>query len=27
MSRPTRLHDRLRYQLVAGKWQTDKLAP
>jgi pyridoxamine 5'-phosphate oxidase len=25
--RPSRLHDRLRYQLVAGKWQIDRLAP
>lgn len=25
--RPSRLHDRLRYQLVAGKWQVDRLAP
>ncbi len=25
--RPSRLHDRLRYQLVAGEWQIDRLAP
>jgi pyridoxamine 5'-phosphate oxidase len=25
--RPSRLHDRLRYQLVDGKWQIDRLAP
>ncbi len=25
--RPSRLHDRLRYQLVAGRWQIDRLAP
>jgi pyridoxamine 5'-phosphate oxidase len=25
--RPSRLHDRLRYQLVAGKWQINRLAP
>ncbi len=25
--RPSRLHDRLRYQLVAGKWQIARLAP
>lgn len=25
--RPSRLHDRLRYQLVAGKWQIDRLSP
>ena len=25
--RPSRLHDRLRYQLVADKWQIDRLAP
>ena len=25
--RPSRLHDRLRYQLVEGKWQIDRLAP
>jgi pyridoxamine 5'-phosphate oxidase len=25
--RPSRLHDRLRYQLVAGNWQIDRLAP
>jgi pyridoxamine 5'-phosphate oxidase len=25
--RPSRLHDRLRYQLVAGTWQIDRLAP
>ena len=25
--RPSRLHDRIRYQLVAGKWQIDRLAP
>ncbi len=25
--RPSRLHDRLRYQLVAGNWQLDRLAP
>jgi pyridoxamine 5'-phosphate oxidase len=25
--RPSRLHDRLRYQLVNGKWQIDRLAP
>jgi pyridoxamine 5'-phosphate oxidase len=25
--RPSRLHDRLRYQLVDGKWQVDRLAP
>jgi pyridoxamine 5'-phosphate oxidase len=25
--RPSRLHDRLRYQLIDGKWQIDRLAP
>ncbi len=25
--RPSRLHDRLRYQLVDGNWQIDRLAP
>lgn len=25
--RPSRLHDRLRYQLVDGAWQRDRLAP
>jgi pyridoxamine 5'-phosphate oxidase len=25
--RPSRLHDRLRYQFVAGQWQIDRLAP
>jgi pyridoxamine 5'-phosphate oxidase len=25
--RPSRLHDRLRYQLVAGEWQIERLAP
>ena len=25
--RPSRLHDRLRYQLVEGQWQIDRLAP
>ncbi len=25
--RPSRLHDRLRYQLVDGEWQIDRLAP
>ncbi len=25
--RPSRLHDRLRYQLVAGEWRIDRLAP
>jgi len=25
--RPSRLHDRLRYQLVDGKWQIDRLSP
>jgi pyridoxamine 5'-phosphate oxidase len=25
--RPSRLHDRLRYQLVAGAWKMDRLAP
>ena len=25
--RPSRLHDRLRYQLVEGRWQIDRLAP
>jgi pyridoxamine 5'-phosphate oxidase len=25
--RPSRLHDRLRYQLVSGTWQIDRLAP
>jgi pyridoxamine 5'-phosphate oxidase len=25
--RPSRLHDRIRYQLVAGNWQIDRLAP
>ena len=25
--RPSRLHDRLRYQLVAEKWQIDRLSP
>jgi pyridoxamine 5'-phosphate oxidase len=25
--RPSRLHDRLRYQLVAGTWKIDRLAP
>jgi pyridoxamine 5'-phosphate oxidase len=25
--RPSRLHDRLRYRLVAGNWQIDRLAP
>jgi pyridoxamine 5'-phosphate oxidase len=25
--RPSRLHDRLRYQLVNGDWQIDRLAP
>jgi pyridoxamine 5'-phosphate oxidase len=25
--RPSRLHDRLRYQLVEGKWQIHRLAP
>jgi pyridoxamine 5'-phosphate oxidase len=25
--RPSRLHDRLRYQSIAGKWQIDRLAP
>jgi pyridoxamine 5'-phosphate oxidase len=25
--RPSRLHDRLRYQLLDGKWQIDRLAP
>jgi pyridoxamine 5'-phosphate oxidase len=25
--RPSRLHDRLRYQLVEGNWQIDRLAP
>jgi pyridoxamine 5'-phosphate oxidase len=25
--RPSRLHDRIRYQLVAGEWQIDRLAP
>ena len=25
--RPSRLHDRLRYQLVAGKWQIHRLSP
>jgi pyridoxamine 5'-phosphate oxidase len=25
--RPSRLHDRLRYQLVAGEWRVERLAP
>jgi pyridoxamine 5'-phosphate oxidase len=25
--RPSRLHDRLRYRLIAGQWQIDRLAP
>ncbi len=25
--RPSRLHDRLRYQSIEGKWQIDRLAP
>lgn len=25
--RPSRLHDRLRYRLVAGEWQIERLAP
>jgi pyridoxamine 5'-phosphate oxidase len=25
--RPSRLHDRLRYRLIDGKWQIDRLAP
>ena len=25
--RPSRLHDRLRYRLISGKWQLDRLAP
>jgi pyridoxamine 5'-phosphate oxidase len=25
--RPNRLHDRIRYTLIDGKWQTDRLAP
>ncbi len=25
--RPSRLHDRLRYQLIDGQWQIDRLAP
>lgn len=25
--RPSRLHDRLRYQLIADRWQIDRLAP
>ncbi len=25
--RPSRLHDRLRYQLVAGEWRIDRLSP